>query len=545
MLNLSDKELDRLSREAAQEHDPGDVLGPRSWEKLEPRLDADLGKTGSSPLRGVRRFPFYYAPAAILLVAGVLFFTTRNQRSGHNQPSGGPPTATNPSTQSISIPKNSEHSTNSTPSVSSSTTADSTVVAGPRDAAAGAQTNAASTQAKAAGTPSAKSADPNAAGASTTGTSPAATSATGTSTNAASTSPSSAGSLPANTTAIGNNKTTNNRTFNNSTSNNRTHSRRPNHTKPDKTTGPLTRRGNSTRGGATDGNTNTATTNDNNATAGRNTASNGSTNNGLNSPTTNPAKPTASSPRELTHASLPKPRRLQQRTDISDSALRAYTAKSTIQIGKNKSLRINRRLQFGLSLAPDFSSVNSLAGDKPGSTIGLTLDYQFANRWYLSTGLLLDRKNYAARAQDYHAPYDYYRVNGIHNLDFVKGSLSMLEIPLNLRYDFSVAGNTLFFATAGFSSYFMTNENCNYYFNSFGPREECKSFNYNNNNNFLFSSVNLSLGVETGLSDNFSLLIAPYIKLPSRNIGFGQISMSSVGVNFALKFAPVISKRRK
>ncbi|WP_431217721.1 outer membrane beta-barrel protein [Puia sp. P3] len=186
-----------------------------------------------------------------------------------------------------------------------------------------------------------------------------------------------------------------------------------------------------------------------------------------------------------------------------------------------------------------------MAGDKPGSTIGLTLDYQFANRWYLSTGLLLDRKNYAARAQDYHAPYDYYRANGIHNLDFVKGSFSMLEIPLNLRYDFSVAGNTLFFATAGLSSYFMTRENCNYYFNAFGPREECKSFNYSNNSSNLFSSVNLSLGVETGISDDLSLLIAPYIKLPSRNIGFGQVSMSSVGVTFALKFAPVISKRRK
>jgi len=258
------------------------------------------------------------------------------------------------------------------------------------------------------------------------------------------------------------------------------------------------------------------------------------------------SKPTTTAPRELTHASLPKPNRLGQRTAISDSALRAYTAKtSTIQIGKSKSLRINRTLQFGLSLAPDFSSVNSLAGDKPGSTIGLTLDYQFANHWYLSTGLLLDRKNYAARAQDYHVPYDYYRLNGIHNVDFVKGSFSMLEIPLNLRYDFSVTGNTLFFASAGVSSYLMTNENCNYYFNAYGPGTVFKSFNYSNNGNYLFSTINLSLGVETGISDDLSLLVSPYIKLPSQNIGFGQISMSSVGVTFALKFAPVISKRRK
>ncbi|HXO75984.1 MAG TPA: outer membrane beta-barrel protein, partial [Puia sp.] len=214
------------------------------------------------------------------------------------------------------------------------------------------------------------------------------------------------------------------------------------------------------------------------------------------------------------------------------------------QPGKNKSLRIKRNLQFGLSLAPDFSSVNSLAGDKPGSSVGITVDYQFANRWYLSTGLLLDRKNYAARQQDYHVSSDWYRMNNLHNVDFVKGSFNMLEVPLNLRYDFSVAGSTLFFASAGFSSYLLTKENCNYYYNWYG-REDAKSFSYPNKNNYLFSSINLSLGVETGISNSMSLLIAPYIKIPSRNIGFGQVQMNSVGINFALKFAPVISRKRK
>jgi len=197
-----------------------------------------------------------------------------------------------------------------------------------------------------------------------------------------------------------------------------------------------------------------------------------------------------------------------------------------------------------VSIAPDFSSVNSLAGDKPGSTIGVTLDYHFANRWYLSTGLLLDRKNYAAREQDYHVPYDFYRLNDIHNLNFVKGSFNMLEIPLNLRYDFSVTGNTLFFASAGVSSYLLTTENTNYYINMFG-REICRSFNYSDMNNYLCSSINLSLGVETGISNSLSLLIAPYVKLPSRKIGFGQVQMNSVGINFALKFAPVLSQRRR
>src|ERR1700710_1979919 len=88
MLNLSDKELDRLSREAAQEHDPGDVLGPRSWDKLVPRLDNDLGKTGINPFRG-GRFPFYFAPAFLLVLVVSLFYVRQSNKT--HTGSGSPP----------------------------------------------------------------------------------------------------------------------------------------------------------------------------------------------------------------------------------------------------------------------------------------------------------------------------------------------------------------------------------------------------------------------------------------------------------------------
>jgi hypothetical protein len=52
------------------------------------------------------------------------------------------------------------------------------------------------------------------------------------------------------------------------------------------------------------------------------------------------------------------------------------------------------------------------------------------------------------------------------------------------------------------------------------------------------------MGAEAGISNSFSLLIAPYVKIPTRNIGFGQVSLSSVGIDFALRFAPVISRKR-
>jgi Outer membrane protein beta-barrel domain len=280
------------------------------------------------------------------------------------------------------------------------------------------------------------------------------------------------------------------------------------------------------------------------ATAGSTAAATGTS--AANAGTTAAIAGTTGSPaRELKRSATGGLASTKNRALIPDSNLRKFTLKSLPQGMHQRAMYVNRNLQIGFVLAPDFTSVNSLAGNRPGSTVGLTLDYQFAHRWYIGTGFLLDRKNYAARAQDFHAPADFSRTNVYaQHLDYVKGTFEMLEIPLNLRYDFSVSGNTLFFATAGVSSYLMASENSNMYGNPWGnpSHQACPD---TTRHNYLFSAMNLSLGVETGLSNSLSLLVAPYMKIPTRGVGFGQVQMSSVGINFALKYSPVISRKRK
>jgi zinc transporter ZupT len=121
----------------------------------------------------------------------------------------------------------------------------------------------------------------------------------------------------------------------------------------------------------------------------------------------------------------------------------------------------------------------------------------------------------------------------------------MLEVPINLRYDFTVSGSTLFFVSSGLSSYLLTSQNNNYYYHAiYNPRSnDCMPVS-SPDKSYLFSALNLSVGVETGLSNSLSLLIAPYMKVPVRSVGIGQVQMSTVGINFALRFAPVISRKR-
>jgi Outer membrane protein beta-barrel domain len=500
MLNLSDKELDRLSREAANEHDPGgSMLSPGAWDKLEWRLDRELGKVSSpGPTGGIRRIPYFYAAPAILLLAAVSYYIIKTEKKGARTPLSASPAVTSKTESSGSPPpaigkagnsgtatndhssKSSDYSNNST-----STTARgrSTVTLHGDDLARLSRSNGSAAESPAHAHAHAPANGNHAAHVPYDDPNPA---------------------------------HDNNRTPGSLISAGATAS------------GSIVHHGKKSITGAGHPESSTLT----------------SVADGIPSDNSSTAVPREAAWSFVQgRVSLTKPPR------VNDSALRAFTAiEGPIHPDKknNHSLHVNRSLHFGLLIAPDFASVNSLAGYKPGSSFGLTVDYQFANRWYISSGLLFSQKNYTARAQDFHAPPSFYQANSLYNVNLVKGSLNMLEVPLNIRYDFSVANNTVFFLSAGTSSYLRTNETCNYYFPYFG-REVYVPFKYTPNANYLFSSINLSFGVEAGVSNSVSILVAPYMKFPTggNGIGFGQIQVSSVGINFGVKYAPVLSRKRK
>lgn len=519
MLNLSDKELDHFTKEAAQEYDPGDVLGERSWEKLSIRLDRDLGKVHLNPLRHIRRFPFYYAPAMLVLL-GVSYYLIRRTGS----PPGRVVKAQAAVVQKSSSTQNPVYTEKSTLDSSAATPtlpaqkAGGNPVGGSEAAAGSANANAANPNAASNASPTASTAAINSAATSTSAT----TSAKPTAANSTNSTNAAASSASARAR------------------------RNSNHH-------PRNGRKNNTADRGDNALAITAPANAGHAASGKDITSSANGTTGVAANTAgaaNRSNNTHAAPqqRELGKTTLLGLRPTKKAPYISDSGLRAFTLKSTApQLIRKSGMHVNRSLEFGLSFAPDFASVNSLAGDRPGSSIGLTVDYQFANHWYLGSGLLLDRKIFSARIQDFHAPQQFYADNGMNGADvyLVKGSFEMLEIPLNLRYDFSVTGNTLFFISSGLSSYLMTSQHNNYYYKlTWNPRDNGCTPLTSPDQSYIFSAVNLSMGVETGLSNSLSMMIAPYIKIPTRGIGVGQVQMNTVGINFALKFAPVISRRR-
>jgi len=237
---------------------------------------------------------------------------------------------------------------------------------------------------------------------------------------------------------------------------------------------------------------------------------------------------------------------------IKDSSLRAEMSannlKDIVHLNKksSRSLNTNRSLEIGVSFAPDFSEVKHTDyANRLGTGVGITLGYQLLHRLSVNTGLIYSHKYYQADDESFHLSRDLPPA-GL-RIEYVNGSVKMLEIPLNLRYDVSFQGNTTFFVNGGLSSYVILKQNYLYFCrpNNSPSRAGWYVQEFNSPQDFWFSTVNISAGFETSLSKNLTFQVEPYVKISMKGVGAGNVQLNSYGINLAFKFAPVIKRSRE
>jgi hypothetical protein len=202
----------------------------------------------------------------------------------------------------------------------------------------------------------------------------------------------------------------------------------------------------------------------------------------------------------------------------------------------------SQALEIGLVVAPDFSNVKFNTKSEFGYNIGLQLGYRFSERLSVNTGLIYTRKNYSALGKDFTPP----KHNWIYYVDDFKkatGYCTMFEIPLNIRYDVSVNRKRKLFINGGLSSYLMADEYYSYHYVDNGIYYVSRPYSPDESDNYFFSVINFSAGYERALSRQFSLQLEPYIKLPVKGVGFGSINLNSYGIYFSLKYKPFLGKK--
>lgn len=124
-----------------------------------------------------------------------------------------------------------------------------------------------------------------------------------------------------------------------------------------------------------------------------------------------------------------------------------------------------------------------------------------------------------------------------------RANLVGLDIPINLKYEFTRTKNSLFIA-AGFSSGTFINESYRYQYGDTpvmgfaGPVEEEKIEDKHFDNFNFAKTLNISFGSGYQLGKHNRLFIEPFVKYPLEGIGSENLRFGSGGINLRLNFQP-------
>lgn len=181
----------------------------------------------------------------------------------------------------------------------------------------------------------------------------------------------------------------------------------------------------------------------------------------------------------------------------------------------------------GVIIGPDVSTVKLQRINRTGFTAGLLAGYNFNKIWSIESGLYLDEKYYYSGGK-------YFNTNKVYipsytKIEDIDGVCHMIEIPVNVKYNFKTTKASNWFALAGVSSYLMKKENYGYRYMSYGTLME-KQLSYNNSSKNWASILNLSVGYTHNIKKLGMVRIEPYIKIPFKGVGIGSLPITSSGV---------------
>ena len=198
-----------------------------------------------------------------------------------------------------------------------------------------------------------------------------------------------------------------------------------------------------------------------------------------------------------------------------------------------------RGLSVRFAVSPDLSGIGLKNFARPGTNIGLLLEYRLSPHWSVQSGVIQSTKVYKALTSEYTVPADWWK-SPLKLPENVDGRCTMFDIPINIRYDVVVkprlngALPTRWFINGGVTSYIMNTENYHY---TYPPHTYNQPEDYSaSTGGYGFSNLNLSVGYERSISRRLSWQIEPFIKVPLRGVGFFKVNLLSTGTFFSLRY---------
>jgi hypothetical protein len=191
--------------------------------------------------------------------------------------------------------------------------------------------------------------------------------------------------------------------------------------------------------------------------------------------------------------------------------------------------------RFSLSLAasPDVSSAGLISDmNNPGYKIGIMGEYRLSENVSVTSGLIASNVRYVVAGTDY-SPPEYWN-SGIVP-DETRAVCFILDVPLNVKYNVFNFESSRLFATAGLSSYIMLNEDYRFRYDQAAYGAE-RSVNVRNGSTHWLSNAGFSIGYELDVHPDWSLRAEPFIKVPLRGVGWGDVNLYSAGSFISINY---------
>ncbi len=192
------------------------------------------------------------------------------------------------------------------------------------------------------------------------------------------------------------------------------------------------------------------------------------------------------------------------------------------------------QLTVGLLGGPDLSTVGGFSEFyDPGYKMGLAVEYAITENLAISVGAIHSKVQYSASGSKYNPPQDYWSYGIIP--DETVGVCFLIDIPMNLKYDFLHFEHSRIFATAGASSYIMLNEEYQFEYDTYSAGQQDRWQERTGSSHWM-SNATFSLGYELDLNQKISLRAEPFIKVPMREVGWGNVKLYSMGSLLSINY---------
>ncbi|MBA2746084.1 MAG: PorT family protein [Flavisolibacter sp.] len=191
------------------------------------------------------------------------------------------------------------------------------------------------------------------------------------------------------------------------------------------------------------------------------------------------------------------------------------------------------RFYYGLLLGTTLNTVKNQDRNKFGFDIGFIGGYRFNRHISVETGVLFSQKYYTTAGEYFSLKEIGPMMPAAMKVMDVKGTSKVVEIPVYLRYNVLNKKEHRFFSSAGFSSYILTKES-NQYFTSLNGTEGIMYGTYKTNRSYFAASFDLAIGYEKNFGKKSSIRFQPYVQLPVKGIGVGNLKVMSTGVHIAI-----------